>query len=248
MTEFLYLLILFGLGLIAGIINVNAGGGSTLTLPVLIFLGLDAAMANGTNRIAILLQNVFAVSSFHRQKMHNFKKSIMLALFTLPGAITGAILAVKISNESFQRVLAFVMFGIVVTMFFSRSNEKYQHNATKTSWLVYPALFIIGFYGGFIQLGVGFLLMAALYHLLKISLVHVNMHKVFIVLLYTLPALGIFIWTGNVNWGYGFSLAAGTSFGAWWGARIAVKGGEKVIRYFLAIAIILMAVKLLGVF
>ncbi|MCB0295369.1 MAG: sulfite exporter TauE/SafE family protein, partial [Calditrichaeota bacterium] len=121
-------------------------------------------------------------------------------------------------------------------------------DSQQRSWLIYPAMFGIGFYGGFIQVGVGFLLMAALFHLLRLNLVHVNMHKVFIVLIYTIPALGVFIWSGNVDWLLGISLAAGNSFGGWWAAKLSVRKGDKIIRYVLFVAIILMALKLLDIF
>ena len=98
--DYFNLLLLFGVGSIAGFINVNAGGGSSITLPTLIFMGLDGALANGTNRIAIFIQNIFAVASFRKNKMQQFKTSTELSLFTLPGAILGAILASKISSES----------------------------------------------------------------------------------------------------------------------------------------------------
>lgn len=250
MPEYLKFILLFIVGSIAGFINVNAGGGSTITLPVLIFLGLESAIANGTNRIGILLQNIFAVLSFRQQEVHRFKSSFLLALFTLPGAIFGAYFSIRISNEWFQRILAIVMIGIVFSIIFTHKNNNNQSiiNLSERKWLIYPALFGIGFYGGFIQVGVGFILMAALYHVLKISLVYVNMHKVFIVFVYTLPVLCFFIWTGNVNWVYGLSLGAGTAVGAWWGARAVIKGGEKVIRYILAGAILLMSIKLLGIF
>jgi uncharacterized membrane protein YfcA len=249
MAEHFKLLLLFGAGSIAGFINVNAGGGSSLSLPVLIFLGLDGALANGTNRIAIFLQNIFAVASFRHQKVHQFKQSFKLTVWTLPGAIIGALLAVRLSNLLFQRILGIIMIGIVFSIILSSKKKKNTEiTANNKQWMVYPALFGIGFYGGFIQVGVGFLLMAALYHLLKISLVHVNMHKVFIVLIYTLPALVIFVWTGNVNWKYGLVLAAGNSFGAWWGAHVAVKKGEKIIKYILAFAILLMSMRLLRLF
>ena len=250
MPETVKLVLLFTVGFISGIINVNAGGGSSITLPVLIFLGLEGALANGTNRIGILLQNLFAISSFKRQNVHHFRESLLMALFTLPGAVAGALLSVRISHELFQRILAIVMIGIVFSIVFShRKIKKEAILKTKNrKWIIFPVMLGIGFYGGFLQIGVGFLLMASLYHLLEVGLVHVNMHKVFIVFLYTIPALCIFIWSGNINWGYGIILAGGTSLGAWWGARIAVKGGEKVIRDILAVAILLMSLKLFGVY
>jgi uncharacterized membrane protein YfcA len=249
MPETMKWLLLFGVGFISGIINVNAGGGSSLTLPALIFIGLDGALANGTNRIGILLQTATAVSSFRQQKFHRFKMSLTLALFTLPGAVAGALLSVRISNEWFHRILGMVMMGIVISLFFPKPKGtlSVDNENHRKSWLIYPAMLGIGFYGGFIQIGVGFLLMAALYHLLRISLVHVNMHKVFIVGLYTVPALVIFVLTGHVNWGYGLCLAGGMAFGGWCGARIAVKGGERIIRIILAFAIFIMSMKILNI-
>ena len=247
--EYLNLLLLFGVGSIAGFINVNAGGGSSLTLPTLIFMGLDGALANGTNRIAIFIQNIFAVASFRKNKMHQFRSSTELSLLTLPGAIIGAILAVRISSATFERILGGVLIFIVISLLFSRSyGNRASGQEERRSWWIYPALLGIGFYGGFLQIGVGFLFMAALYHLLRIDLITVNMHKVFIVLIYTLPALLIFVWTGNVNWRFGIALAAGNAFGGWWGAHAAVKGGERVIRIILAVAISIMALKLFGLF
>ena len=250
MPEIVKWLILFIIGCLAGVINVNAGGGSSITLPALIFFGLEGALANGTNRIGILVQNVFAVSSFRRQKRHAFRQSFILALFTVPGAIAGAALSVRISHDWFQRILAFVMIGIVVSMFFPRTTDRSvstDQSGRRSRW-GYLMLFGIGFYGGFIQMGVGFLLMACLYHLFRFDLVTVNMHKVFVVLLYTIPALCVFIFSGNVHLPYGLSLAAGMGFGAWWGARIAVKGGEVIIRRILAVALTIMALRLLHVF
>ena len=181
--------------------------------------------------------------------MHQFKTSTELSLFTLPGAILGAILASRISNVMFERILGGVLIFIVISLLFSHSyKDRNLEKEERRSWWIYPALLGIGFYGGFLQIGVGFLFMAALYHLLRVDLITVNMHKVFIILIYTLPALFIFIWTGNVNWKFGLALAAGNAFGGWWGAHAAVKGGERVIRIILAVAISIMALKLFGLF
>ena len=248
MQEEIKLALLFVLGAVGGFINVSAGGGSSLTVPMLIFLGLDGALANGTNRIAIAIQNAFAVASFKKRNVSHFNLSAKLALFTLPGAILGAALAVRLSNGWFQKILGIIMIGIVISMVFSSKNRKgWGANEPPSPWL-YPALFGIGFYGGFIQVGVGFLFMAVLYNLLRVNLIKVNMHKVFIIFLYTLPALAIFILNGKVNWTYGLILAGGNAVGAWWGAHMAVKGGEKAIRVVLMVAIVIMAVKLLGLF
>lgn len=248
MPEYYEILILFGVGLAAGVINVMAGGGSSLTLPALIFIGLDSAAANGTNRIGILIQSIFATLSFRREKITGLKLSLRLGLLTFPGVVLGALVAVKISDVWFERILGLVIIGVVVSMLVPRVKDGVTTEEGRKTWLVYPAMFAVGFYGGFIQVGVGFLIMAALYHLLKINLVFVNMHKVFITLIFTIPALLIFMWTGNVDWILGLTLAAGNALGAWWAARLSVRGGERVIRYVMVVAIFIIALKLLGVF
>jgi uncharacterized protein len=249
MNEIIKLLLLFSLGSVAGFINVMAGGGSTLTLPVLIFLGLESSLANGTNRVAILFQNLSAIISFKREKYEQFRLSLKLAVVTLPGAILGALISVKISDELFEKILAIVMMGIIITLIIPNSKKDLiKKNVTYNPWYVYPALFGIGFYGGFIQAGVGFIIMATLHHLMRLNLVHTNMHKVFIIFLYTIPAIIIFAVTKNINWIYGLTLAGGMAFGAWWAAKLAVKKGEKIVRIILLFAILIMALKLLKVF
>ena len=121
MPEYLEILILFFVGLLAGVINVMAGGGSSLTLPALIFMGLDSAAANGTNRIGILLQGVFSTLSYRKEKLSEIEKSVKLSLLTLPGAVLGALLALKISNEWFDRILGIVMIGVIVSMLIPQS-------------------------------------------------------------------------------------------------------------------------------
>ena len=242
-------ILLFVIGSAAGFLNVFAGGGSSLTLPALIFLGLDASVANGTNRIAILVQNLSAVHSFKQEKFFESKLSVKLALLTLPGAIVGAVAAVKISDETFETILGTVMIGVIISLLIPMPKQDDVSSRTKLKTIpMYLSMFVIGFYGAFIQVGVGFLLMAALHYLLKLDLVRVNMHKVFIVLIFTVPALILFILTNNINWQMAISLSLGNAVGAWWSAKISVRKGEKFIKMILIVAVLIMALKLLKVF
>jgi hypothetical protein len=259
MLDPLVLVLLFGAGTMAGIINIMSGGGSMLTLPTLIFVGLDSVTANGTNRVAIVMQNIFAVAGFRQQKLHDFRLSFKLALFALPGAILGAQVAVELDDAWFRRILAVVLVISTTTLFLPRPARSETRNSddesdkpndsskqSRWAWLIYPALFAIGFYGGFIQVGVGFLFMVVLYNLLRLSLVYVNVHKVFIILIYLLPALAIFVWNGKVDWALGLSLGVGNATGGFLGTRLAVKGGDRWIRAFTAIVVLVMATRLLA--
>jgi uncharacterized membrane protein YfcA len=248
MPDLLYIAVLTCVGIIAGFINVTAGGGSTLTLPALIFLGLDTSVANGTNRIAILLQNVSAVQSFKQENYFDLKTSLKLAFFTLPGSVAGALLAVRLEDKLFQIILGIIMIGVVISMIIPKKKRNAEVEPTKPNMGIYLSMLGIGFYGGFIQVGVGFLLMASLQFLMKLDLVRVNMYKVFIVLIYTIPALLIFTLTDNVNWLLGIFLAIGNILGGWWGAKMQIKKGEGLIKIVLGFAVFIMALKLLDVF
>jgi uncharacterized membrane protein YfcA len=235
-----------GVGTVAGFINVMAGGGSSLTLPTLIFLGLDSALANGTNRLAIFIQTISSMISFKQENVSDFRTSLKLAACALPGAIAGAILAVKIDSILFQRILAVFIFGILLTVIIPKAKTGSGPSARFIpEWLIYPAMLGIGLIGGFHQVGIGFLMIGALSHIMKMDLVSINMHKAFVFFLYTIPTIIVFAWTDNINWKYGIALAIGNAIGGWWSVKIAVRRGEKIIRIVLAIAMIVMAVKLL---
>ena len=141
-------------GIAAGFINVMAGGGSTITLPILIFLGLDGSVANGTNRIAIFLQNITGVLSFKQEKYSDFRFSFKLAVWTLPGAIAGAFFATKLSNEAFNIVLGIIMIGVVISMLIPKKKLTAEFNKSDINWKTYVMMFGIGIYGGFVQVGV----------------------------------------------------------------------------------------------
>lgn len=249
MPDLISALILFATGTAAGFINVVAGGGSALTLPVLIFLGLDSATANGTNRVGILTQNISAVYSFKRDKLSHFSLSLKLSLYTLPGSVAGAILAINVNDELFNIILGIIMIGIIITLIIPTKKVDYEDDRNKNGSLAaFLLMFLIGFYGGFIQVGIGFLMMAVLHSVMKLRLIIVNMHKVFIILLNTIPALIVFMVTSHINWELGLSLAGGNATGGWWAARMQVRKGEGFIKGLLIVAMFIMSVKLFGIF
>ena len=235
----------FGVGLIAGFLNVMAGGGSLITLPILIFLGLPAAVANGTNRVAILAQNAAAFTSFRQQGYTDWRSGVLFALTTVPGAVLGAFVAVRVSEGLFRSILAVVLVLSVVGLLVpSRRNDESGVGPSSSRVLAFLAFFLIGFYGGFIQASVGFLIMVVLHRLLGFDLVRTNMHKVLIILVFSVPALLVFLVTGKVVWTIALALAFGNSLGGIAATHVSVKGGERPIRVVLGFALILMAVRL----
>jgi len=249
--EWYMILALIGTGLAAGFINTNAGGGSMLTLPLLMFLGLPANIANGTNRIAILLQNVIGVNTFRQKKVLDLKTDYKLAIPAVIGSIIGSLFAVEIDPLILKKIIAglmVVLFLVVILKPEVWVKEQAGQTIAKPTFLQYLIFFFIGFYGGFIQMGVGFFLLAGLVLGCGQNLVKANALKVFIVLIYMIFSLAIFIIHKQVDIVAGLILAAGNMAGAWLGANFAVKGGAKYIRYVLIAALVIVILNLFEVF
>lgn len=251
MTEWQALLI-FAVGIVAGFVNVVGGGGSLISLPALIFLGLPAATANGTNRVALMVQSLVAIGYFRNKGFYYPKLSVMLGVPAVLGSIVGARFAIAVSDEMFNTILAGVMLAVAVLIIWRP--EKYFLKAQETETftpvrlaLASLAFFGVGFYGGFVQAGVGFIIIAALALITGMSLVKINTLKVFITAIYMLSSLLVFLFSGNVHWLLGGVLAAGNAIGAWWGSAFVVHKGDKWIRVFLVVSVVLMAGRLLGV-
>ena len=259
--DILYIIILMSVGMFAGFLNTVAFGGSLLTLPTLVYVipfaidiqslppGTDQThIANGTNRVAIICQNFSAIMGFRSKGVSNFRHAINLTIPAVIGAGIGAYIATLTPYTVFKPVLAVVMITMLILTLFNPTEwlqKKINPSRMQYQIVTFIALFFVGIYGGFIQAGVGLLVIATLRILDDSDLVITNAHKVFIIFFYTIIALGIFISKGHVNWVLGFTLAAGNATGAWIGSNLAVKMGDKWIKVVLVVTVITYVIKLL---
>lgn len=252
--DIINILLILITGTAAGFINSVAGGGSLLSLPLLITLGYPSAVANGTNRIAIIIQDIIAVANFKKKGYGNFKISFKLGIPAIIGAIIGSNIAISIPDSVFNIVLAIVMVIMLIIIIFNPQKRLMKNKNIKdldknfNMILGYIIFFFIGLYGGFIQAGVGFLIITALTFLTGSDLVKISSIKVFIVAMYLIPSLIVFIINGKIEIVTGLILAIGNGLGAWIGTSLAVKNGEKMIKVVIFIAIIFMAGNLLGIY
>jgi len=249
--EWYMVLALLGTGLAAGFINATAGGGSMLSLPLLMFLGLPANVANGTNRVAILFQNVVGVSTFRQKKVLDLSADFRLVLPALAGSVIGALVAVEMNVLLLEKVIAGLMVVMLLMVVLKPGAWVAEHakdSRPRPTLLQYILFFFIGLYGGFIQMGVGFFLLAGLVLGCGHNLVKANAIKLYIVLVYTIFTIGIFMYYNQINWLAGLILAVGNMAGAWLGVHFAVKGGAKYVRYVLILALIIVILNLFGVF
>ena len=218
-----------------------------LSVPVMIFLGVPGTIANATNRIAILPQNISAVIAFYRRGFANFKLSLSLAACTIPGTLLGAYIATRVPNDQFNQLLAIIMLMVLVVMALPQNKiiSKVEAPTTKRLIAGHILMVFIGLWGGFIHIGVGFLLMPVLNRVMQLDLVTTNSHKVFIVLCYTSVALVVFASQLELFWKYGIALAIGTTTGGWIAANFQIEKGIGAIKWTLNIVIIAFIIKLL---
>lgn len=230
-------------GLAAGCINVIAGGGSFLTLPILIFVGLPPTMANGTNRVAILLQNVGAVWGFQRHRVVEWRLTGKTALPAAVGAGLGSWLALEVGDDNFRRILAILMLVVTTLTLIPGHDEEIRPRRHRAGWTLFAAFFLIGIYGGFVQAGVGFFILAGTTWA-GLDLVRGNALKVLAILAFSLVSLPIFALAGQVDWVAGLTLAVGNVCGGLVGVKLSVDRGQRFIRRIVAIAIVVFAIRL----
>lgn len=248
MDDWLTWLALAGAGLVAGFVNTLAGGGTLLTVPTLVYFGLPATVANGTNRIGVLLQNVFATRGFRREGLDALGEALPIVVPAVVGSLVGATISSRMSDVVYERVFGVAMIGLLVPILRGARAPSASDRAAARSPLANALLFFaIGAYGGSIQAGVGIFVIAALARS-GLDLVRANAVKVILVGALTLVALPVFILHDQIDWPFAIAMAVGFALGGELGARTAVRGGERVIRPVLVVAVLALAGSMLGLY
>ncbi len=234
-----FILLLIFTGLLAGVINTLAGGGSNLTVPALMIMGLPADVANATNRVGVLLQCAVGIKGFDRHGILPRHDMLAILVPTLLGGLLGAIAASYLPVSWLKPSLLIAMLSIALMILVRpdiiNPGPDEVHGTVEGNKMAWFSLFAAGIYGGFVQAGVGFLLIGALAGTLRYDLKSANALKIFCTGAFTLVALSIFIWRGQVEWVPGLILAVGTMTGAQIGVRLALNISQKVMKWFLFI-------------
>ncbi len=246
MSDGAWYLLLIVAGFIAGIVNTIAGGGSFLTLPALMLFGLDPKIANGTNRVAVLCSSASAVATFHHHGHLDRKLANRLTVPTLLGVPVGALMAIYLPSGAFEPLFGVLFLAMAVLL---ALNPKRLIEAKQTDhesrWAIPPLFFGIGVYVGFIQAGLGILLLLAMSLLNTGDLVGSNAIKNYIGFVVTLAATIVFVAYGSVEWLPGLIMAAGNVMGGIVGAKLAIKKGNRLIFGFLVIVMVATGIKLI---
>ena len=234
-------------GLAAGVINTMAGGGSLLTVPLLVLAGVPGNVANGSNRIGILTSNVTAAATFRRLGVSGLTRILPVLVPVAIGAAVGAVLVGQLADETFDRVFGFLMVPVLIVSLRQPRVEAKETGDRWSSPVAALVFFGIGLYGGAFQAGIGLLLVLALSQS-GLDLVVANNIKVLVTLVVTLAALPVFILGGRVDWAPALVLALGFAAGGVMGARFTVRGGDRIVRPVLVLSVLGFSGRLLGLY
>ncbi len=236
--------VLFVGGAVAGVINSMAGGGSLLTVPLLSLAGVGGLAANGTNRIAVLLQNVSSGYGYARRGVVPWGSVTAVVVPAAVGGLIGSTLVSQLADDTFER-----LFGLLMLPLLALSLWKPRSTAASDwpKWLVAVVFAAVGFYAGSIQAGAGLIILLVL-NRAGYDLVVANALKTIVILMVTAIAVPVFLIQGQVQFLPAVVLAAGMMVGGYAGSQIAVDGGERVIRPVLVISVLALAGRMLGLY
>ena len=241
----LYLL-LISAGFAAGIVNSIAGGGSFLTLPALMLFGLDPKLANGTNRLAVLFSSASAVATFEKHGHLDRRLVLRVGIPTLMGVPLGALFAVHLSADAFQGVFGVLFLVMAAIILLDPKRLVGQHEVMEIQfWKLAPVFILIGVYVGFMQAGMGILLLVAMSWLNTGDLISSNAVKNSVGFIVTLAATLVFVVYGLVAWLPGLVMAFGNVIGGVVGARLAIKKGNRLVFGFLVFVMVATGIKML---
>ncbi len=238
-------------GFAAGFINTLAGSGSIVTLPLLLYLGLPANMANATNRINVVFQNIAGTATFYRGRLLDLRAVAILGAPAVLGSILGAMIAVSLDEKTMRLVIGCAMVMMAILILFKSDRwiaDHVMNGFEKPKWWHILLMFVLGIYAGFIQLGVGVFILITLVMGIGLDTRHANAIKVAIILIVNLAAMVVFQGNNQINWTLGLIVAAGSMLGAWVAARYAIHWNSKWIYRLLILVVIVTAMDLLGVF
>ena len=233
-------------GLAAGVVNTLAGGGSLLTVPLLVLAGVPGNVANGSNRVGILASNASAAAAFRRLGVSGLSRTLPVLVPVAVGSLVGALLVARLADETFERVFGVLMVPLLLLSLRPPVLKSVEGRVWSGPFTLLVFL-AVGLYGGAFQAGIGLLLMVALSRS-GMDLVVVNSVKVVVIVVVTVTALPLFIVGGRVDWGPALVLAAGFAVGGALGARLTVTRGASLIRPVMVAAVLALAGRLLGLF
>ena len=239
-------LVLLGSGTLVGIINTLAGGGSIITMTMFMAFGLPINLANGTNRIVVLMQNLAATATFIRKKAFNINHGLLLSIPVIIGNIIGALVSHYMNEMTYKICFGAILLIIMVYLLFDHKIKMKEGTNFEIKPLHYLWFLLIGFYGGFIYIGIGYLILAITLWVMRMDLVTANAIKGFVITLATPFSLAVFMYTGDVDYIFGLVHGLGNMIGSFLASHYMANWGKSFLKIFIAAIVAICFCDLVG--
>jgi uncharacterized protein len=228
--------LIFAAAFAAGSINSVAGGGTLVTFPTLLWLGVPSKLANGTSTVALLPGSLAGVWGFRRELAEADRRLLSLVVPSLIGGTIGAILLVLTPSEVFDRLIPFLtLFATLLFMAQEPIQRRFnlaRAHESRSHWLSWTMLFqlMVGLYGGYFGAGIGILMLAALSLIGHTDIHQMNGVKNLLATCMNGIAAGLFVYNGLVLWQDAIVMMGGAVLGGIGGASLARRVGRQAVR------------------
>lgn len=249
MNEGMIIAVLILSGIVVGIINTLAGGGAFISMTLFTVIGLPINVSNGTNRIAVVLQNFTSTIAFLRKRMLDIRSGVKLSIPAVIGNIAGSLVASQISDSIFKICMTIVLIVVLLYMIFDKSHNRpniHGGHPLVIRWWHYILFLFMGFYGGYIYVGLGYVILAATIWLMNLDIVTANVVKCFIIFVATPFSLIIFMVNGQVDYSYGLWHGLGNIVGAYLASHYIISWGVTFVRWATFVIIMICFADLVG--
>ncbi len=230
---------------LAGLVDAFAGGGGLIQLPALLVALPKTAPAEllGTNKLPSFLGTASATASYLRRLRPDFRIAFSMAIPAFIGAALGATVATLIPKDAFRPIILFALIAVFIYTWRKKElglTDNRREKSSKTYLVATLFGLIIGFYDGIFGPGTGSFLMLALVAILGFAFLEASVTAKIVNLATNLGAIVIFGANGKIIWTLGLAMAIGNVIGGLAGARLAMRGGSRLIRnVFLAVTSLL---------
>ncbi len=222
----------------AGAINSIAGGGTLLSFPALVWIGVNPVMANATNTFALWPGSFAAMVGFRRELANVRRWLLLLTIPALLGGATGGVLLLHTSMATFTRLVPFLILGATLLLAGQELITRRlglvarAHENPSAGWITIVVIFqfLVGIYGGYFGAGIGILILAALGLIGLTDMHEMNGLKNLLAICINGVAAIYFAWSGAVVWKDGFIMAIAAIIGGYLGARVARRLGRTFVR------------------
>jgi len=223
-----------------------AGNGSAITLTIFMeFMGLSPIVANATNRIGAGAQSIVSTTVFHKAGKIDWKWGGPYIVITFLGGMFGLWLALIVNDAQFKAVYGYLMIVMLVVVLVNpkRWIQPSDKPPMVSKWVLYILFFLLGIYGGFIQMGMGVIFLAVTVLLGRMDIIRANALKVVCVGAYTMVLLVIFHIQGLLDWKAGSLVAIGQVLGAWVCSKFAATNPKAgVVAHRVLVAVVIFAI------